>query len=156
LGDQPGDGQDLLGVGNLLPPGRLSRHRLELLGQCDLNFPRFRCHTDLDESRLFRSVIVSTSPGPTCASTVPASAVSTVQAKVSPEGTRGARQLTDTRTVMESCPSAKSHSRSLPGIAWLSSMAHASSTAMRMSSISSRVKSSRAASPAVAVRRTDR
>src|SRR5215472_19388812 len=156
LRDQPGDREHLLGLGQPLPPGRHSGHGLELFGQCDLNFPRFRCHADLDESRPFRSTMLSTSPGPTCASTLPASAVSTVHTNVSPVGARGARQRTETRTVIASWPSVKPHSRSLPGIAWLSSIAHASSTAMRMSSISSSVKSSRAASPAVAVRNTDR
>src|SRR5215472_9833828 len=156
LRDQAGDGQDLVGVGKRLPPSRFSRHRLELLGQSDLNFPRPRCHADLDESRLFRSTIVSTSPGPTWASTLPASAVSTVQANVSPAGTRGARQRTDTDTVISSWPSEKTHSRLLPGIPWLSTIAQASSTAIRMSSISSSVKSSRAARPAVAVLSTDR
>src|SRR5580704_2554404 len=58
--------------------------------------------------------------------------------------------------VIRSRPRVNTHSRSLPGIAWCSSIAQASSTAMRKSSISSSVKSRRAASPAVAVRSTDR
>jgi hypothetical protein len=90
------------------------------------------------------------------ASTLPARAVSTVHAKVSLAGGCGARLGTETEMVISSRPSAKLHSRALPGMAWPSSMAQASSTAIRRSSISSRVKSSRAASPAVAVRSTDR
>ena len=43
---QPGYRQDLIGIGKRLPPGGRCRHRLELLGQGDLNFPR---HADLDE-----------------------------------------------------------------------------------------------------------
>src|SRR6185437_10282250 len=135
------------------PPGRGGRHSVELLGQGDLCLPR---HTDPDTRRLLRMTIVSWSPGPVNASTLPASAVSTVQAKVSLAGGCGVRLGTDTEIVISSRPSAKLHSRALPGMAWLSSMAHASSTAIRRSSISSRVKSSRAARPAVAVRSTDR
>src|SRR6202042_1984133 len=121
-------------------------HGVELLRQGDLCLPR---HADPD-SRLLRMTIVSWSPGPVKASTLPASADSTIQAKVSLAGGVGARLRTDTDMVITSRPSAKLHSRSLPGIAWFSSIAHASSTAIRRSSISSRVKSIRAASPAVA------
>src|SRR5262249_32316289 len=99
LTDQTSDGQDLVGITDPLLPSRLGGNRLELVGQSDLTFPR---HTDLDESRHFRSTIVSTSPGPTWASTLPARAESTVHAKVSPAGTRGARQRTETETVISS------------------------------------------------------
>src|SRR5580693_5115049 len=132
----------------------LGGHRgLVLLGQRDLDLPR---HTDPDDSLVFRSTIVSRSPGPTYASTLPARAVSTVHANVSLAGCCGERQGTDTAIAMLSWPRVKPHSRLEPGTAWLSSMAHASSTAILRSSISSNVKSSRAASTAVAVRSTDR
>src|SRR5712692_4757341 len=153
LGDQPGHREHLIAFGHVLPPGRIGCHGLELFGQGDLCFPR---HADPDDPRVLRSTMVSRSPGPTCASTLPASAESTIHANPSPSGTRGARQRTDTETVIASLLSRKRHSSPLPGMAWLSSMALASSTAIRMSSISSRVKSRRAARPAVAVRRTDR
>ena len=96
------------------------------------------------------------SSAPSRESTVPARAESTVQAKVSLAGIRGSAAVTETVIVISSAPRSKAHSRLVPGIAWASSIAQASSTAMRRSSISSRVKSSRAASPAVAVRSTDR
>ena len=96
------------------------------------------------------------SSGPSRESTVPARADSTVQAKVSLAGICGSAAVTDTVIVISSAPRSKAHSRFVPGIAWESSIAQASSTAMRRSSISSRVKSSRAARPAVAVRSTDR
>ena len=87
---------------------------------------------------------------------MPASAESTVQAKVSGAGITGSAAVTETVIVISSADRSKAHSRLVPGIAWASSIAHASSTAMRRSSISSKVKSSLAARPAVAVRSTDR
>ena len=107
-------------------------------------------------SRRLRSTIDTWSSVPSRESTVPASADSTVQAKVSLAGVRGSAAVTETVIVISSAPRSKAHSRFVPGIAWASSIAQASSTAMRRSSISSRVKSSRAARPAVAVRSTDR
>ena len=96
------------------------------------------------------------SSAPSRESTVPARAESTVQAKVSLAGICGSAAVTDTVIVISSAPRSKAHSRFVPGIAWESSIAQASSTAMRRSSISSSVKSSLAARPAVAVRSTDR
>src|SRR6266568_2860883 len=133
--------------------GRPGYREIELLGQPHLDFSR---HTDPDGSRLFCSTMVSRLPGPTSASTLPASAQSTVQAKVSLAGGRPAWLSTETELVIRSRPRVKVQSRPVPGTPPPSSVAHASSTAIRRSSISSRVKSSRAASPAVAVRSTDR
>src|SRR5271170_3885444 len=147
----------------MLAHGRLGSRRLglnhlgldhvELLGHLDLEFA---AHPDLWVSRLLRSTIATISPGPSRESTVPARADSTVQEKVSLAGMRGSAAVTDTVMVISSAPRSKAHSRLVPGIAWGSSIAHASSTAMRRSSISSRVKSSLAARPAVAVRSTER
>jgi hypothetical protein len=93
---------------------------------------------------------------PTELSTSPASAVSTVQAKVSREGSCPSSVSTLTSMRMASAVSSKVHSRSAPGTACVSSIAQASSTAIRRSSMSSIVKSSREARLAVAVRSTDR
>ena len=71
--------------------------------------------TPTSRSRLLRRRSSSRSPGPAWASTLPASAESTVHANVSPAGARGARQGTDTEMVISSRPSAKLHSRLLPG-----------------------------------------
>src|SRR5215471_11572780 len=131
----------------------LGHLRADALSQPGLGFPG---HPGLDDSRIFLSMTVTPSPGPTHASTLPASAESTVQAKVSRAGGRGCAATVETAMLILSSPRVKSHSRSAPGAAWASSMPQASSTAMRRSSISSRVKSSGAARPAVAVRRTDR
>ena len=107
-------------------------------------------------SRCLHSTMDTWSSSPSRESTVPARAESTVQAKVSRAGTCGSAAVTETVIVMSSAPRSKAHSRLVPGIAWESSIAQASSTAMRRSSISSSVKSSLAARPAVAVRSTDR
>ena len=88
--------------------------------------------------------------------TSPASAVSTVHAKVSRLGSCPSSVSTLTATSIASAVSSKRHSRSAPAIAWCSSIAQASSTAMRRSSMSSMVKSRREARLAVAVRSTDR
>src|SRR5260370_19894277 len=136
----------------------------ELLGHLDLELA---AHPDLvpdapdlspdcGVARCLRSTMETGSSGPSLESTVPARAESTVQAKVSLAGMRGSAAITDTVIVISSALRSKAHSRLVPGIAWASSIAHASSTAMRRSSISSRVKSSLAARPAVAVRRTER
>jgi hypothetical protein len=85
-----------------------------------------------------------------------ASAVSTVHAKVSREGSCPSSVSTLTSMRMASEVSSKVHSRSAPGTACVSSIAQASSTAIRRSSMSSIVKSSREARLAVAVRSTDR
>src|SRR5262249_46020671 len=143
--------------------------RVEVVRDAEADFLRHLCddrsgqpdlglasHPAPADSRTFRSRTVTLSPGPTHASALPASADSTVQANVSRDGGRGGWHLADTAMLMRSGPSVKSHSRLAPGAAWPSSMPQASSTAMRRSSISSRVKSSRAARPAVAVRSTDR
>ena len=61
-----------------------------------------------------------------------------------------------TVTSSESSTRRKTQLSTEPGTACWSRIAQASSTAMRRSSISSRVKSKRAARPAVAVRSTDR
>jgi len=97
-----------------------------------------------DGSRLFCSTIVSRLPGPTSASTLPARAHSTVQAKVSLAGEPRGLLSTDTDMVIRSRPRVKVHSRLVPGTL-AEQHAQASSTAMRRSSISSRVKSRRAA-----------
>src|SRR6266513_3467 len=90
-------------VGRCGPGG----HRgLELLGQGDLDLPR---HTDPDDALVLRSTMVSTSPGPTRESTLPASAVSTVQANVSLAGCCGVRHGTDTAMVIKSRPSVNAH-----------------------------------------------
>src|SRR5690606_6489816 len=106
--------------------------------------------------RRFCSVTVTRSSGPPRASTSPARDDRTVQAKVSRLGSSPSTVSTETEMRMASPVSSNSHTRSVPGTAWASSIAQASSTAMRRSSISSSVKSRRAARPAVAVRRTDR
>src|SRR5207253_1979146 len=156
-----------VGRGVLDPHGlRRSLGDLVVLGHLDLELA---AHPDLEPlnpaapgvpeltfSRRLRSTIDTWSSGPRLESTVPARAESTVQAKVSRAGIRGSAAVTDTVIVISSAPRSKAHSRFVPGIAWESSIAQASSTAMRRSSISSRVKSSRAARPAVAVRSTDR
>ena len=71
-------------------------------------------------------------------------------------GTRPVWLGTRTVTARDRSDSANRQVIEAPGTASGSSSAQASSTAMRRSSISSRVKSSRAASPAVAVRSTER
>src|ERR1019366_5833969 len=118
-----GRGLDLAGYPDVDFPGSPG---IDMPGDADLDFLG---HKDLDGSRLFRSSTVTLPPGPTHASTVPASADRTVPARISPDG-GWAR--------------------------WLGRMPHASSTAIRRSSISSSVKSSRAAWRAVAVRSVDR
>jgi hypothetical protein len=90
------------------------------------------------------------------ASTSPARADRTVQANVSRAGSLPSAVSTDTEMRIPSPVSSNSVVRSVPGSACASSIAHASSTPMRRSSISSRVKSRRAARPAVAVRSTER
>src|SRR5690606_3201674 len=113
-------------------------------------------HAGLAAPRRLRRMIAMRSAASVTASTSSASAVSTIQAKSSRLGAELPTVATSTRTCI-SCPvSSNSAVRTLPGTASPSSMAHASSTAIRRSSISSSVKSSRAASPAVAVRNTDR
>jgi hypothetical protein len=85
------------------------------------------------------------------------SAVSTFHAKDDSAGSRAPRTVvTLTSTVSASSVTVKRHSSSAPRVAIASSIAHASSTAMRRSSISSSAKCSRAARPAVAVRSTPR
>src|SRR6185312_5120259 len=124
---------------------------LELVSHLDLVFA-----AQLHPPRRLARTIETLSSGPSLESTDPASADSTVHANVSRAGILASAVVTDTVIVTRSAPSSKTHSRSVPGMAWASSIAHASSIAMRRSSISSRVKSSRAASPAAAVRSTDR
>src|SRR3984957_9638985 len=69
-----------------------ARHSgVDLLGHPGIDFPGhpdldFLGHPDLDSSRVLRSMTVSLLPGPAQASTLPASAASTVQAKVSRAG----------------------------------------------------------------------
>src|SRR5262249_35777253 len=104
-----------VGVADLQVLGLVGRRGIEILGQGDLDLPG---HTDPDDSLVLRSTIVSRSPGPTCASTLPASAVSTVHAKVSVAGCCGARQAAVTAMVMTSWPSVNAHSRLAPGTAW--------------------------------------
>src|ERR1035438_6656385 len=145
-----GGGLDLAGDPDVDFPGSLG---IDMPGDADLDFLG---HKDLDGSRLFLSSTVTLPPGPTHASTAPASADRTVQANVSRDGGWARWLSTDTAMVMLSSPRVKSQDRLAPGAAWLIRMPHASSTAMRRSSISSSVKSSRAARPAVAVRSTDR
>src|SRR5260370_27418784 len=99
-----------------------SRRRVELLGQRDLDLPR---HTDPGDSLVFRSTIVSRSPGPTRESTLPASAVITVHPKVSLAGCRLARPAAVTAMVITPRPSVKAHPRLAPGPASLSSIAQA-------------------------------
>ena len=84
-------------------------------------------------------------------------AVSTFHANDDSDGNRAPRTVaTVTSTVSASSVTAKRHSSSAPRVAIASSIAQASSTAMRRSSISSSAKCRRAARPAVAVRSTPR
>jgi hypothetical protein len=86
-----------------------------------------------------------------------ASAVSTFQVKEEVAGNAASAAVgTATSTPSSSPVSENRHCSSAVGAASRSSMAHASSTAIRRSSISSRVKCSRAANPAAAVRSTPR
>src|SRR5260370_40835446 len=74
--------------------GRLGRNRLELLGRLDREFA---AHADRDPervSRRLRSTMATWSSGPSRESTAPASADSTVQAKVSLAGMHGSAGAT--------------------------------------------------------------
>src|SRR6185312_4776786 len=142
----------------LRPVGRgvlRPRQRRRFLADRNLNLDLVFA-AQLHPPRRLARTIETLSSGPSLESTEPASADSTVHANVSRAGILASAVVTDTVIVTRSAPSSKTHSRSVPGMAWASSIAHASSIAMRRSSISSRVKSSRAASPAAAVRSTDR
>ena len=81
--------------------------------------------------------------------------VSTCQAKLSSSGGVGCRDGTPTWMVSSPGRMKNSQSRSAPGSASGSTRALASPTAIRRSSMSSRVKSRRAASPADVVRSTE-
>src|SRR5260370_27680315 len=103
--------------------GRLGRNHLELLGHLDLEFA---AHADLDPervSRRLRSTMATWSSGPSRESTAPASADSTVQAKVSLAGMHGSAAATETVIVISSVPRSKAHSRFVPVIAWGRSIA---------------------------------
>src|SRR5262249_61122092 len=79
----------------------LGHLRADVLGQPGLGFPG---HPGLDDSRIFLSMTVTLSPGPTHASTLPASAESTVQAKVSRAGGRGCAASAGTAMLLLSPP----------------------------------------------------
>src|SRR5260370_16668890 len=66
-------------------PPRSTLFPYTTLFRSDLCLPR---HTDPECGRLLRITMASLSPGPTCASTVPARAERTVQANVSLDGGR--------------------------------------------------------------------
>src|ERR1700733_5744930 len=140
----------------MIAPGQRRRLLFTHRAHRDLEDLVLAAHPDPAPPRRLTSTIDTRSPGPSLEPPVPARADSTVHANVSLAGILGWAAVTDTVIVTWSAPSSKPHSRSVPGIACASSIAQASSIAMRRSSISSRVKSSRAASPAVAVRSTDR
>jgi hypothetical protein len=89
-------------------------------------------------------------------STSPASAVRTVHAKVSRGRLLAVQRQHADRDVDRVGGQLEPALQVGAGTACASSIAHASSTAIRRSSMSSMVKSSRDASPAVAVRRTER
>src|SRR5262249_57606104 len=101
----------------------------------------FRGHRGLDDVRIFLRTTVTLSPGPTHASTLPASAESTVQAKVSRAGGRGCAASAETAMLILSAPRGKLHSRSAWGAAWPSRVPQAPSPPLRPSSLSSPVQS---------------
>src|SRR5260370_2947247 len=97
--------------------GRLGRSHRELLGHLDLEFA---AHADLDPervSRRLRSTMATWSSGPSRESTAPASADSTVQAKVSLPGMHGSAAATETVIVISSVPRSNTHSTVPPRIA---------------------------------------
>src|SRR5690606_35386456 len=92
-------------------------------------------HAGLAKVLRLRNTIAMESPSPPMASTSSAKAVSTIQAKPSRSGETAPSVVTSTRTVISSPKSSNSARRSVPGTACRRSIAQASSTAMRRSSI---------------------